>query len=101
MADTSISNNIFDIGEETGDLVWRMPLDPNFGKKMLSKIADLKNIGSAEGSAIQAAAFLENFVGQTPWAHLDVAGTASFNGAAKGGSGRPVPLLSQYLIDKA
>ena len=58
---------------------------------MLSKIADLKNIGSSEGSAIQAAAFLENFVGKTPWAHLDVAGvvwlnsnTAKHSGGATG-----------------
>ena len=74
-----LSNYIFNVGEEIGDLVWKMPLDPNFGKKMLSKIADLKNIGSAEGSAIQASAFLENFVGKTPWAHLDVAGVVWLN----------------------
>ena len=68
-----------------------MPLDPSFGKKMLSKIADLKNIGSSEGSSIQAAAFLEHFVGKTPWAHLDVAGvvwlnsnTAKHSGGATG-----------------
>ena len=82
-----LSNNIFDIGEETGDLVWKMPIDPNFGKKMLSKIADLKNIGSAEGSAIQAAAFLENFVGKTPWAHLDVAGVVWLNSNTEKHSG--------------
>lgn len=83
----NLSNKIFDIGEETGDLVWKMPLDPNFGKKMLSKIADLKNIGSAEGSAIQAAAFLENFVGKTPWAHLDVAGVVWLNSNTEKHSG--------------
>ena len=82
-----LSNNIFDIGEETGDLVWKMPLDPNFGKKMVSKIADLKNIGTAEGSAIQAAAFLENFVGKTPWAHLDVAGVVWLNSNTEKHSG--------------
>ena len=82
-----LSNNIFDIGEETGDLVWKMPLDTNFGKKMISKIADLKNIGTAEGSAIQAAAFLENFVGKTPWAHLDVAGVVWLNSNTEKHSG--------------
>ena len=49
-------------------------MDKIYGQNMLSKIADLKNIGSVAGSSIQAAAFLENFVGKTPWAHLDVAG---------------------------
>ena len=70
----NLSNLIFDIAEKTGDLVWKMPLDNIYGSKMESSIADLKNIGSPEGSSIQAASFLKNFIGNTPWVHLDVAG---------------------------
>ena len=69
-----LSEIIFQMGEKIENLVWKMPMDKIYGQNMLSNIADLKNIGSAAGSSIQAAAFLENFVGKTPWAHLDVAG---------------------------
>jgi leucyl aminopeptidase len=69
-------------------------------KDLDSNFADIANIGGRAGT-ITAACFLSRFAENYPWAHLDVAGTASYKGAAKGGSGRPVPLLSQYLIDKA
>ena len=72
--DENLSEFIFQIGEKIENLVWKMPMDKIYGQKMLSKIADLKNIGTPEGSSIQAAAFLQNFVGRTSWAHLDVAG---------------------------
>ena len=72
--DENLSEYIFQTGEKIENLVWKMPLDKIYGQKMLSKIADLKNIGTPEGSSIQAAAFLQNFVGRTSWAHLDVAG---------------------------
>ena len=72
--DEKLSETIFQMGEKIENLVWKMPMDKIYGRNMLSKIADLKNIGSVAGSSIQAAAFLENFVGKTPWAHLDVAG---------------------------
>ena len=70
----NLSEYIFQTGEKIENLVWKMPMDKIYGQKMLSKIADLKNIGTPEGSSIQAAAFLQNFVGRTSWAHLDVAG---------------------------
>ena len=72
--DEKLSETIFQMGEKIENLVWKMPMDKIYGQNLLSKIADLKNIGSVAGSSIQAAAFLENFVGKTPWAHLDVAG---------------------------
>ena len=72
--DENLSEYIFQTGEKIENLVWKMPMDKIYGQKMLSKIADLKNIGTPEGSSIQAAAFLQNFVGRTSWAHLDVAG---------------------------
>ena len=71
---TKLAEKIFSLGEKTGDLVWRMPLDSNYSKIMKSRIADFKNIGTYAGSSIQAACFLNFFVGSTPWAHLDVAG---------------------------
>ena len=70
----NLSEYIFQTGEKIENFVWKMPMDKIYGQKMLSKIADLKNIGTPEGSSIQAAAFLQNFVGRTSWAHLDVAG---------------------------
>ena len=71
-----------------------------YQKDLDSNFADIANIGGRAGT-ITAACFLSRFTKDYPWAHLDVAGTASYKGLAKGGSGRPVPLLSQYLIDKA
>ena len=63
-------------GEATGERVWRMPMDPAYDKEIDSKIADMKNIGGAYGGAITAAQFLKRFVGDVPWAHLDIAGVA-------------------------
>ncbi len=63
-------------GQETGERVWRMPLGPEYDKQIDSKFADMKNTGGRNGGAITAAQLLQRFVGDTPWAHLDVAGTA-------------------------
>ena len=95
-----LSNTIFELGEITGDLVWRMPLDKNYGKQMISAIADLRNIGlSSAGSSIQAACFLEHFVGKTAWAHIDVAGVVWSNKQKDlfpaGATGWGVKLLSE------
>ena len=59
------------------------------------------NVAGRAGGAITAAKFLQKFAGELPWAHLDIAGTAWKSGAAKGSTGRPVPLLLQYLLDEA
>ena len=63
-------------GRKAGEPLWRLPLDKNFKKQIESKVADIKNIGGRPGGTITAAAYLSNFVGETPWAHLDIAGTA-------------------------
>ena len=63
-------------GKLAGEPMWRLPLDKNYKKQIESKVADIKNIGGKAGGAITAAAYLSNFVGKTPWAHLDIAGTA-------------------------
>jgi leucyl aminopeptidase len=60
----------------------------------------MANIAGREGGAITAACFLWRFVKDTPWAHLDIAGTAWKSGGEKGATGRPVPLLTQFLLDQ-
>lgn len=90
-------------GEASGDLVWRMPLGKAYDKLIDSKFADMKNVGGRWGGSVTAAQFLKRFVGDTDWAHLDVAGTAM--GSPKSdvnqswGSGFGVRLLDRYLAD--
>ena len=83
------------------DLCWRLPLDDEYAEGLKSNFADMGNVAGRAGGAITAAKFLQKFVAETPWAHLDIAGTAWKSGAAKGATGRPVPLLLQYLADLA
>lgn len=84
--------------EQSGDLIWHMPMDDAYQSQLDSPIADMQNIGGRDGGSITAACFLSRFVeeGQA-WAHLDVAGTAWQSGKEKGATGRPVPLFMQYL----
>ena len=93
----ALADHIINSGNNTGELVWQMPLDKDYSSLMNSSIADLKNIGSPAGSSIQAACFLEHFVGNTPWAHLDVAGMVWSNKSKdtipSGGTGWGVKLL--------
>jgi leucyl aminopeptidase len=71
-----LGSRLLAAGEATGERVWRMPLAPEYDKLIDSKVADMKNTGGRHGGAITAAQFLARFVGKTPWAHLDIAGTA-------------------------
>jgi leucyl aminopeptidase len=71
-----LSGRLLAAGEATGERVWRMPLAPEYDKLIDSKVADMKNTGGRHGGAITAAQLLARFVGKTPWAHLDIAGTA-------------------------
>ncbi|MEP6608188.1 MAG: leucyl aminopeptidase [Burkholderiaceae bacterium] len=86
---------------ESGDRAWRMPLDEDYQEQLKSNFADMANIGTPGAGAVIAASFLSRFTKAYPWAHLDIAGTAWKGGAAKGATGRPVPLLAQFLIDRA
>ena len=88
-------------GKESGDPCWRMPLDDEYGEALKSNFADMANVGGRAGGSITAACFLARFAKNFEWAHLDIAGTAWKSGVHKGSSGRPVPLLTQYLIDRA
>jgi len=74
--DDKLCERLAAAGEATGERVWRMPLGPEFDKMIDSKFADMKNTGGRHGGSITAAQLLQRFVGKTPWAHLDIAGTA-------------------------
>jgi leucyl aminopeptidase len=84
------------------DPAWRMPLDEEYGDQLKSNFADMANIGTpGNAGAVVAASFLARFAKEYPWAHLDIAGTAWKGGAAKGATGRPVPLLTKFLLERA
>jgi leucyl aminopeptidase len=88
-------------GDRSQDLCWRLPLDDEYGEGLKSNFADMANIAGRAGGAITAAKFLQRFVGDFPWAHLDIAGSAWKSGGAKGSTGRPVGLLLSYLLSRA
>jgi len=84
------------------DRVWELPLWEDYQEGLDSNFADIANVaGNRDGGAIMAACFLSRFAKKFHWAHLDIAGTAWKTGKAKGATGRPVPLLVQYLLDRA
>jgi leucyl aminopeptidase len=87
-------------GEASLDLCWRMPLDDEYEEGLKSNFADVANIGSRAGGSITAAKFLQRFAGKFRWGHLDIAGTAWKSGAAKGGTGRPVGLLTHFVLSQ-
>ncbi len=82
------------------DPVWRMPVEEAYQSQLDSNFADMANVGGRPAGSITAACFLERFTRQYVWAHLDVAGTAWKSGSAKGATGRPVPLLCQWLLER-
>ena len=98
-----LAQRLHAVGETTGERVWRMPLGPEYDKQIDSQFADMKNTGGRHGGSITAAQFLQRFVDGTPWAHLDIAGTAM--GAPKNdinhswGSGYGVRLLDRLVAE--
>ncbi|SIT40270.1 aminopeptidase A, a cyteinylglycinase [Paraburkholderia piptadeniae] len=99
--DDVLAGELLDASKEAGDPAWRLPLDDEYQEQLKSNFADIANIGGRPAGSVTAACFLSRFTDAYPWAHLDIAGTAWKSGAAKGATGRPVPLLSQFLIDRA
>jgi len=99
--DVDLTKKLIDAGERTGERLWELPLWDPFRDQIKSDIADMKNIGGKGGGTSTAAALLEKFVGDTPWAHLDIAGTAylssSLDYSPKGPTGVGVRLLLEYL----
>ena len=82
----------------TGDRCWELPLRDDYQEQLDSNFADMANIGGKAAGAITAGCFLSRFAKKFKWAHLDIAGTAWKSGAQKGATGRPVPLLTQFLL---
>jgi leucyl aminopeptidase len=88
-------------GDAALDPCWRMPVDAEYDEALKSNFADMANVGPRAGGAITAAMFLKRFTRKLHWAHLDVAGTAWKSGANKGATGRPVPLLTHFVLAQA
>ena len=96
-----LARDLLAAGEVSGDRVWELPLWEEYRELLKSNFADVANIGGPEAGAITAATFLARFTRKYRWAHLDIAGTAWLTGKEKGATGRPVPLLTRYLLDRA
>ena len=100
-ADDKVAEQLLAASRAAIDPAWRMPLDEEYGEALKSNFADMANIGGRPGGAITAAMFLSRFTSKYPWAHLDIAGTAWKSGAAKGATGRPVGLLTHFVLGHA
>ncbi len=99
--DDKLIEDVRAAGERAGERVWPLPLWDEYRDLMKSDIADVKNAGGRPAGSISAGWFLREFVEGFPWAHLDIAGTAWQSGKDKGSTGRPVPLLTTFLIRRA
>jgi leucyl aminopeptidase len=96
-----LAHELLNAGEQSGDRAWRMPIWDEYQDMLDSPFADMTNLGGRPAGSITAACFLSRFTKKYNWAHLDVAGTAWNSGANKGSTGRPVPILTQFLINRA
>jgi leucyl aminopeptidase len=97
----ALAQEIVQAGERAWDRAWHMPLWDEYQDTLKSNFADFPNIGSRDPDAITGACFLSRFTHDYPWAHLDIAGTASKSGEDKGATGRPVALLAHFLAARA
>ncbi len=98
--DEALADALLEAGQRADDRAWQMPIAEEYAEGLKSNFADFANVAGREGGAITAACFLAKFTDGLRWAHLDIAGTAYQGGAAKGSTGRPVPLLVDYLLNK-
>jgi leucyl aminopeptidase len=96
-----LAQELLDAGEQAYDRAWQLPLFEEYQSQLDSNFADMQNIGGRPAGTITAACFLSRFTKDYRWAHLDIAGTAWKSGKEKGATGRPVPLLTQYLVNRA
>ena len=99
--DDKLADELLSAGESSGDRAWRMPVWDDYTRQLKSNFADLANIGGKGAGAVTAACFLKEFARDYSWAHLDIAGTAWKSGGEKGSTGRPVPLLVEFLLQRA
>lgn len=98
--DDELAAELTQAGQKSFDRVWRMPVLEDYQEQLDSPFADIANIGGPKAGAVTAACFLQRFTREYRWAHLDIAGTAWNSGSNKGATGRPVPLLMQFLSDR-
>ena len=98
--DQSLADALKISGEAAQDTVWQLPLDDEYDDLLKSNFADMANIGGREAGTVTAACFLARYTKKYSWAHIDIAGTAWLGGSKKGATGRPVPLLTQYIMDQ-
>lgn len=99
--DGRLVQELLEAGVRADDRCWELPLTEDYAESLKSNFADFANVGGRDGGAITAAAFLAKFTQGLKWAHLDVAGIAYQSGAQKGSSGRPTPLLADFLLHRA
>lgn len=99
--DDALAQALLQAGKNAQDSAWQMPLEDAYQEQLKSNFADMANIGGMPGGSITAACFLSRFTKAYRWAHLDIAGTAWDSGANKGATGRPVPLIVEFLLNQA
>ena len=99
--DAKLVQELLEAGVRADDRCWELPLTEDYAENLKSNFADTANVGGRDGGAIVAAAFLAKFTQGLKWAHLDVAGIAYQSGAQKGSTGRPTPLLADFLLHRA
>ena len=99
----SLANELSYAGEVSNDQTWRLPLNEDYAKQIKSNFADVANISTngVGAGTITAGCFLQKFVGDYDWAHIDIAGVAWLEGSNKGATGRPVAMVSEFLINRA
>ena len=99
--DDTLAGAFLSAAQQSGEEMWRLPLPPRLSEQLKSEIADLKNTGERWGGALTAGLFLQEFVGEIPWVHVDIAGPSSSNKehghVAKGGTGFGVAAILSYL----
>ncbi len=99
--DDPLIEELLSAGQESGDRAWQLPLGDEYDEQLKSPFADMANIGGPGAGSITAACFLARYTKAYRWAHLDIAGTAWNSNGIKEASGRPVPMLTQFLINRA
>jgi leucyl aminopeptidase len=99
--DDALAAELVAAGVRADDRAWQLPLTEEYAEQLKTNFADLANVGGREGGAITAAAFLGKFTQGLKWAHMDIAGSAYQGGAQKGATGRPMPLLTDFLVQRA
>ena len=98
--DEKLASDMLSAGQASLDPCWRLPMDDEYDSALKSNFADMANVGPRMGGAITAAMFLKRYTGAYRWAHLDIAGTAWKSGSSKGSTGRPVPLLTHFVLSQ-